>query len=174
MHANERERMQQMERGLNRSLKGFTLQSSDIQQLDQVPKELILKLKFTAPGYGQIRGPLMLVRPRVVGEKSFDLEHRRPRRYPIELEGTSRETDVYEIDVPAEYKVDDLPDAVKMDVGFASYQSKTEVVGSKIRYSRELIVRDLQIGPERFADLRKLEGTIGADENAAVVLKRVQ
>jgi hypothetical protein len=70
--------------------------------------------------------------------------------------------------------VDDVPDPVKIDVGFATYQSKIEVTGSKLRYSREYVVHDLSVNPDHMADLRKLEGTIGADEAAAVVLKRVQ
>ena len=172
LNANEKERTEHFERALGRSLKGFTLQNSSIEQLDDIQKDLLYNLKFTAPDYAQIRGPLMLVRPRVMGEKSFDLDHRKPRLYPVEFDGTSKETDVYEIDLPAGYTVDDVPDPTKIDVGFASYQSKVEVTGSKLRYSREYTRRTTQVGPEKIPDLRKFEGAIGADEMAAVVLKK--
>ena len=66
--------------------------------------------------------------------------------------------------------VDELPPPVDVDMGFASYQSRSEVTGTRLRYSREYVVRDLHVAPERLADLRKFEGTIGADEMAAVVL----
>ena len=115
---------------------------------------------------------MMLLPPRIIGEKSFDLDHRKPRKYPVEFNGTSKVTDVYEIDLPPGYAVDDVPNATKIDVGFASYQSKFEVAGSKLRYSREYTRRDTQIGPERMADLRRFEGAIGADEMASVVLKK--
>ena len=118
---------------LGRSLKGFTLESTQIEQLDNIQKDLQLNLKFSAPDYGQVRGPLMLVRPRVMGEKSFDLDHRKPRKYPVVFDGTSKETDVYEIELPPGYAVDDIPGPTKIDVGFASYQSKIEVSGSKLR-----------------------------------------
>jgi hypothetical protein len=95
------------------------------------------------------------------------------RHYPFELGSASREVDTYEIEIPHDYTVDDIPDPVKIDFGFASYQSKVEVNGSKLRYWRELVVRDLQVPSERIADLRKFEGAIGADESAAVVLKHV-
>ena len=172
-HATELQRKQHMEQFLNRSLKGFTLQSTEIEQLDQIPKDLVIKYNFSAPQYAQIMGPMMLLRPRVVGEKSFSVD-RKPRHYPVELEGASRETDSYEIQLPADYKVDDIPAPVKLDVGFASYQSKIEVDGSKIRYSRELVVRDTSVPAERIADLRKFENAVGGDEMAAVVLKRAQ
>jgi transglutaminase-like putative cysteine protease len=171
--ATQQQRLQKLEHQLGRSLQGFTLQSSDIQHLDQIRQDLIYQFKFSTPQYAQIRGPLMLVRPRVLGEKSAPVEHdHKPRQYPIELGRTSRETDTYEIEIPQNYKVDDVPDPVKIDVGFASYQSKVEVEGSEIRYWREYIVRDLSVTADHVADWRKLQGVIGADEAAAVVLKR--
>jgi hypothetical protein len=168
----QQQRSQKLEHRLSRSLQAFTVESSDIQHLDQIQQDLIYKFKFTTPQYAQIRGPLMLVRPRVLGEKSAHVEReRKPRQYPIELRRTSRETDTYEIEIPQEYKVDDIPDPVNIDVGFASYQSKVQVEGSKIRYWREYIVRDLSVDPDHIADWRKLQGVIGSDEAAAVVLK---
>lgn len=172
LHATEKERTELFEHDLGRSLKTVTLQSASIQQLDDIQKDVRLNLKFTATDYAQTRGSLMLVRPRVFGEESFDLDHRKPRRYPFVFDGTSKETDVYEIELPPGYAIDDLPNPVKIDVGFASYQSKFEVTGSKLRYSREYLRRDTQIGPEHMADLRRFEGMIGADEAASAVLKK--
>jgi hypothetical protein len=171
IRANEQQRSQHFERRLNRSLQGFSLKSFDIRQLDHCQLNLVLDYQFITPQYAQIRGSLMLVRPRILGEKSFAID-RKPRQFPVEFERSSKETDEYEIDLPAGYVVDDLPDPVKLDVGFASYQSKIESSGNKLRYWRELIIRDLQVDVARLNDLQKLEGQIGADENAAVILKR--
>jgi len=171
LHANQEERAQRIERRLSRSLKGFTLEKTEIQQLDQIQQKLVISLTLKEPTYGQLRGPLMLVRPRVLGEKSFALE-RKPRQYPFQFERASRETDTFEIELPKEYAIEDIPDPVKVDAGFASYESKVEVNGSKVRYWREFVRRDVLIGPERTEELRKFLGTIGADEAAVVVLKR--
>lgn len=169
----ERERTNYFERYLGRSLQGFTLENMSVEQAGEMRKDVLIKYKVSTPQYGQQRGPLMLVRPRVVGEKSYAVEHK-ARHYPIQLTQTARETDTYEIDIPKEYAVDDIPDPVKIDVGFASYQSKIDVDGSKVRYRREYVVRDLTVPPEKFNDWVKLQGVIGADEAAAVVLKRAQ
>lgn len=171
IHANQLERTDQIERRLNRSLKGFTLENVDVRQLDQTDKSLDIVLKLTNPGYAQVRGPLMLLRPRVIGEKSLALD-RKPRHFPFSFEDTSRETDVYEFELPTEYSVDDLPEPVNVDMGFAAYHSKVEVTGNKLRYSREFIRREVLLQPQRVEELRKMQGIIGADENAAVVLKR--
>ena len=167
--ANQRERLERVEHLLNGSLQGFTLENLDIKQLDDRDQDLVLTYKFTAPNYLQVRGPLTLARPRIFGDKSFAVDQK-PRKYSIEMHSASRETDVFEIELPPGYKVDDLPNPVKVDMGFASYQSSSEVSGTRLRYSREYVVRDLHVSPERLADLRKFEGTIGADEMASVVL----
>lgn len=170
-HANQKERTEQMEQRLSRSLKGFTLENVDVQQLEHTEKNLEVVLKLNNPGYGQIRGPLMLLRPRVIGEKSLALD-RKPRHFPFQFEDATRETDVYEFELPKEYSVDDLPEPVNVDMGFAAYHSKFEVAGNKLRYSREFIRREVLLPAERVEELRKMQGIIGADENAAVVLKR--
>jgi len=171
IHANQLQRTDEIEHRLTRSLKGFTLESVDFRHLDDTNTNLEIALKLTSPGYGQIRGPLMLLRPRVIGEKGLSLD-RKPRHFPFSFEDTSRETDVFEFELPAEYTVDDLPDPVNVDMGFAAYHSKFEVDGKKLRYSREFIRREVLLQPQRVEELRKMQGIIGADENAAVVLKR--
>src|SRR6266498_3581079 len=171
-YTDERERNNDFERWLGSSIQGFTLNGMKIENADQITQDLLTDYKFSTPQYGQPRGPLMLVRPRVLDQKSSYVEHK-SRHYALELGRTTRQTDTYEIEIPKEYQVDDIPRAVKIDVGFASYESRTEVEGSKLRYWREYVVRDLSVPPEKFADWTRLQGVIGADETAAVVLKRV-
>ena len=171
--ANEQERLRLFERHLSGSLQGFTLQKTDVQYLDQLNQNLVLTFNLTISQYGQVRGPLILVRPRVFGEESFSLENK-PRQYPIELAGTSLETDTYEIEIPSTYKVDDLPGPVKIDATFATYQSKFEVEGTKLRYTREFVIRTPEVGPSQAAALRSFEETIAADEQANAVLLKAQ
>ncbi|HEX7893155.1 MAG TPA: DUF3857 and transglutaminase domain-containing protein [Terriglobales bacterium] len=166
----QRERTNDVERFLGRSIQGFTLTSMDVQHADERQSDLLVTYKFTASQYGQTRGSLMLVRPRVLGEKSYSVEHK-TRRYPLELASTADETDTYEIELPKDYTIDDVPDPVKIDVGFASYESKVEVEGSKLVYRRKYIVRDLSVPVEKYKDWVRLEGTIGADEAAVALLK---
>jgi hypothetical protein len=169
----QRERDQLISRQIGMSIQGFSLEDVDIKRLDQPQSSLLIQYKIATPLYAQIRGPLMLVRPRVLGDKAVGVEHK-PRRYPIELLHTAHETDTYEIEIPKGYQVDDLPDPVKIDVGFASYESKLQVDGSKLRYWREYVVRDLSVPPEKYSEWVRLQGTIGADESAAAVFKRTQ
>ena len=173
LYSTEKERTEHFERALGDSLKGFSLHDTSIEHLNDLQENLRLKLMFTAPGYGQVRGPLMLVPARVFGQNSLNLEHGKPRKYPVVFDSTIQETDNFEIDLPPGYTVDDLPEPTKVDAGFASFQSKFEVTGSQLRYSREYVRREVKIDPARFSELRKFEERLGADEMAAVVLKKV-
>lgn len=169
----QRERDQLISRQIGRSIQGFSLEDVDIERLDEPQSSLLIHYKIATPFYAQVRGPLMLVRPRVLDDKAVGVEHK-PRRYPIELLQTAHETDIYELEIPKGYQVDDLPDPVKIDVGFASYESKVQAEGSKLRYRREYVIRDLSVPPEKYSEWVRLQGTIGADESAAAVLKRTQ
>ena len=74
--------------------------------------------------------------------------------------------------VPAGFTVDELPDPTKIDVGFATYRSEVKVDQNVLRYSRELVVKELALKPDQYDALKKLESAITADENSSAVLKR--
>jgi Domain of Unknown Function with PDB structure (DUF3857)/Transglutaminase-like superfamily len=172
-NADQRERTLSFERWLGASVQGFSLENMAIQETDKIWKDLLITYRFTTAQYGSTRGPLMLVRACVLGDDGQFVEHK-PRHYPLELESVSRQTDSYEIQIPPQYKVEELPDPVKIDLGFASYQSKFETEGSSLRYWREYAVKDVSIPAEKYSDWIQLQGLIGADQSAAVILRRVQ
>jgi hypothetical protein len=116
-------------------------------------------------------GPLLMVRPRVFGTDSLEIDHKK-RSVPIDLEETVQAVDDYTIELPAGYTVDDLPEPVKLDLQFASYRSESHTKGNVVEYTRTYTVRQPIVGPERYADLQKLAMTIGADEESRAVLKK--
>jgi hypothetical protein len=99
------------------------------------------------------------------------LETKEPRKFPIEFDGPARDTDTFEITIPAGYVVDDLPPAVDSDYNFAGYHSKTEVKGSVIRYPRTFEVKEGQVAGSRAEELKKFYRIIAGDERNTVVLK---
>ena len=88
---------------------------------------------FEAQNYTKYAGGLLLVRPRVLGVKASGiLETKEPRKFPVEFEGPSRDSDSFEITIPAGYVVDDIPPPVDVEYSFATYHAKTEVKGNLI------------------------------------------
>lgn len=172
-YRDQQQQTHDVERWLGRSLQAFTLTSLRIEGAEQRANDVKLHYNFDVESYAQQRGDLILVRPSVLKQRGIPIE-KKIRRYPLELGDIGRHTDVYEIEIPGSYEVDDSPNPVKIDVGFASYQSKVQLQGTRLRYSREYVVRELSVPPGKFDEWVRLQAAIGADEGAAVVLKKIK
>jgi hypothetical protein len=68
--------------------------------------------------------------------------------------------------------VDELPDPVKADFGFASYVSSTELQGRTLHYSRTYTLRQVTLPADKYGDVQKLSSVIAADEQSLAVLKK--
>jgi len=112
-----------------------------------------------------------MVRPRVFGSYVLDVD-RKPRKVPIDLEETMQATDTFDIELPEGYVVDELPDPVKAEFGFASYVSSTEVHGRTLHYSRTYTLRAVTLPADKYADVQRLSSVIAADEGSLAVLKK--
>jgi hypothetical protein len=134
-------------------------------------KSVVLQYSLTANGYSQSTGDLVLIRPRVLGRNARPYNDK-PRMYPIDLGETGTWRDSIDVALPANYVVDDMPAPVDLDVGFASYKSDVKANGNVLHYSREFVVRELDLSPEKSADVSKLMGVITSDENSSAVLKK--
>jgi hypothetical protein len=165
------DRQRYIERYFSYSLKGISIQQSKFENLDQINTDLISSYRVSSEKYAQNAGALLLVRPRVLGSLGFQIDWK-ARKYPVHLGAPEHEVDSYEIELPFGYAVDDMPDPVQVDVGFASYKSHFENAGTKIKYTREYIIKDPLVKPDKFPELRKLEDHIVRDEFATVVLTK--
>jgi hypothetical protein len=169
--ANEADRMKYVDHYLEQSLKNVSVQKANFGDTANRASELVWNFDISAQGYSQHSGPLLLVRPRVVGDKTLRLDFAK-RKYPVQLAGATTEKDVFEIQLPPGFVVDDLPEPMQVDVGFAKYSSKVEAKGSTLHYTREYVVTDPNVAFDHLNDLHKLENVITEDEYANAVLKK--
>lgn len=154
------------------SLTLFRITKASVVNLKEADRPFIWDYSFQAANYAKPAGNLLLVRPRVLGSKSSALlETPEPRRYPVEFPGPVEDTDTFDITIPSGYVVDDLPPAIDADYGFASYHSKTEVVGNVLRYRRTFEQKELSVPVSEAAQLRKFYRIIASDERNTAVLK---
>jgi hypothetical protein len=168
----EVDRKKALERALGGSMPAFHLDSMEAQNLDNIENDLILRYKFTAEHYAKNAGPLLLVRPRVAGEKLSPLDGTKPRYYAYEFDSPALETDIFEISLPDGYKIDELPDPAKASFSFGEYNSKLESAGNVLKYSREYKITSSSVPPERIGDLKKFFHEINMDEKNMAVLKK--
>jgi len=167
----EKERREKVEEDVAHDLPGVVLDSFEFVQPPDLDKPLELNYKVTVPQYAHQAGPLFLVRTRVVGDDALPFDDK-PRTLPIDLEETGHWRDSFDIALPPGYVVDETPDPVDLDTGFASYHSATTAKGNVLHYERDYVVRQVEIPPDKAADFRKLESAILFDEKGAAVLKK--
>jgi hypothetical protein len=169
---NDTDRIKPIEALLASSLSSFRITHATLLNLQQTDQPFGFNYSFESQNYAKIAGGLLLVRPRVIGNKGFGfLETKEPRNFPIELEEPTRDTDTFEITIPAGYTVDDLPPPVDADYSFASYHSKTVVNGNVVDYTRTFEVKELSVPVNKAEDLRKFYRIIAGDERNTMVLK---
>ena len=145
--------------------------SFQFEQQPSLDKPVEFHYKVSVPQYAHLAGPLLLLRPRVLGDYAIPFDEK-PRTLPIDLEATGKWHDSFDIAIPAGYVVDETPDPVDVEMDFASYKSSTSVKGNLLHYEREYVVRQVEIPPARAADFRKLESAILSDEKGSAVLKK--
>jgi hypothetical protein len=161
-----------IETTLSHSLATFQIGKATVTSLHQNQLPFEYDYSFVSPNYAKHAGDLLLVRPRVLGSKSSSiLETTEPRLYPVEFDGPERDTDIFEITLPAGYDVDDLPSPVNADYDFAAYHSKAEKDGNVLRYTRVFEVKQLSVPVNRMDDLKKFYRIIATDERNSAVLK---
>jgi hypothetical protein len=164
-----------LERALGGDIPGVSLVAFKYDEPAALDKPVTLHYDLSAPQYARKAGPLLLVRPRVVGSDVLPNDDK-PRTVPIDLNATGHWHDSYDIELPEGYVVDEMPDAVNLDMDFASYHSSVSASesgkGKLLHYERDYKVKQVELPADKVADFRRLEGTILADEKSTVVLKK--
>jgi len=170
-YTDEKEQREDLEKMVAHDLPGVTLDALEFVQPPDLEKPLEIHLKVTVPQYAHSAGPLLLVRPRVVGEDAIPFDDR-PRAFPINLDATGHWHDSFDIALPAGYVIDDLPDPINIDTDFGSYHSTVTAKGNMLHFDRELVVKVVELPAEKAAEFKKFESTILFDEKSAAVLKK--
>jgi hypothetical protein len=170
-NSDEKERREALETALARDVPGVVLNSFEYIQPSALDKPAEIHYKLTAAQYAHQAGPLLLVRPRVVGTlvRPFD---DKPRKFAIDLGESGHWHDSFDIALPPGYVVDETPDPVDLELGFATYRSTITAKDNQLHYERDLVVRKVELAASEAREYRKLEGTILADEKGTAVLKK--
>jgi Domain of Unknown Function with PDB structure (DUF3857)/Transglutaminase-like superfamily len=154
------------------SLSEFQILKASVSNPHAVDRPFEWHYTLEVENYAKTAGDLLLVRPRVLGILAVGfMETKEPRQFPVEFAGPERDTDVFEIELPPGFAVDELPPPLNIDEGFASYRSRTETVGRTIRYSRTLEIKDLSVPADKAEELKKFYRAVAGDERNSAVLK---
>jgi Domain of Unknown Function with PDB structure (DUF3857)/Transglutaminase-like superfamily len=156
---------------LERDFTTFSATDIKAENVNSLNQAFTLTYSLSADRYARVTGPLLMVRPRVLGDLDINTDHKL-RTVPINLGETMQAVDEYSIELPPGYSVDEVPDPVKLDLGFAAYQSDVQVKGNTLHYQRTYTIRQITLPPDRYADVQRLAGTIADDEESRAILKK--
>jgi transglutaminase-like putative cysteine protease len=170
-HGDAKQQSEYLDHVLEQDFTTFKVSDFKVENAEALNRDLTTTFTLDVDRYARATGPLLMVRPRVLGNEAPRIDHK-PRTVPIDLTETMQANDEYDIELPAGYVVDELPDPVHLDLGFASYESKSQVKGSILHYSRTYTVREVTLPPEKYSDLQKLAGVIATDEQSRAILKK--
>jgi Transglutaminase-like superfamily/Domain of Unknown Function with PDB structure (DUF3857) len=169
----ETDRIKPIEALLAVSLPSFQIVKASIGNLRVADKPFEWNYSFEAAHYAKVGGDLLLLHPRVMGtHSSAFLETRESRVHAVEFDGPEKDTDVFEIEAPPGYSLDELPPPVNLDRAYATYQSKTEWQGRTVRYSRTFEIKEVSVAAADAEDLKEFFRAIDTDERSTAVLKR--
>jgi hypothetical protein len=174
-YRDDKEQREYWEKRIDGDVPGAVIDSFHFVEPSALDKPLEFHYKLTAHQYAHTAGPLLLVRPRVVGSDTLPSD-RKPRTVPIDMQATGHWHDSYDIALPDGYVVDEMPDPVNLDLDFASYHSSISAPASEkgkvLHYERDYTVKQVELPPEKQSEFAHLEGAILSDEKATVVLKK--
>ncbi len=174
---NAKQQQQFFDRLMAGDLLNFQLANLKTANVGDLDKDMSIDYTLKAEHVAQEAGPLLMVRPRVVGSEGFAVdraERGKKRTVGIDLGATREIHDVCDIKLPAGFTADELPPPVAVDMGFAAYRSKVTADAGVMRYERTFTVREVTLPAERYKDVEMLSKVIASDEGSSAVLKRVQ
>ncbi len=131
-----------------------------------------LSVDFSAVGYGQLmQNRLMVFKPAIVGRREALLMTEVRRQYPVVLKPRSF-TETLRLKLPDGFEVDELPDAVKLDTAFGTYQTTYEVKDGELVFTRALAQRATTIPTDQYQSVRSFYEKMLAADQSPVVLTR--
>ena len=172
LNSSPSDRPKVFEKFLGTFLNNFTLTNASVGNLDNYDENFTMHYQFVVEGYAKTAGNLLIIRPRVVGDKGSTILAGKARKYPIEFEGTTLQSDMFDITLPAGYVVDELPQSVDAKCEYATYKSNVEVKDNVLHYKRTYEITGVVVPTEKLPEVRDFFHQVAAAEKSSAVLRR--
>ena len=129
-----------------------------------------LDVEFSAPRYGQLMQDRLLVfKPAIVGRRGGVFLTETKRDQPVMLDSNSMKETVT-FNLPTGFVVDEMPDAVNLEMPFGKYTTRYEVKDNKLVFTRSLVTIRTIVPVEKYNTVKDFYSKIMAAEQAPVVL----
>jgi len=163
------ERLRAIESAVGTHLAEFNTTDIKIENLDEPSADLLIRYKVVVPGYAKRTAGLVLVRPRVIGQKEETIVDASHRMYDYVTDGPSLQTDDFEITLPDSLHLDELPPPMTLSNDFLSYTSSSKAADGKLIFHRQYEMHAFSAEPSKLPELNRAFSKIAADERGSAV-----
>jgi transglutaminase-like putative cysteine protease len=148
---------------------GLNARNVRIDHLDEIGTDLLVRYEIAASGYATRTAGLVLVRPRVLGQKEETIVDASHRKYAYVTDGPSLQTDEFEITLPNSLQLDELPAPASVSNDFLTYSSSSHAGEGKLVFQRQYEMRAFSVPASMLPELNRAFSKIDADERASAV-----
>ena len=170
-HRQRSDYMKDTERWLARTARGVVIDK--VEPVDNFASgEFKLDVTFNASGYARsMQGSMLVFKPSVVDPRNMVFLNEDKRTTPVVLDSQSFQKRV-KIQMPADYKVDELPPGGSLKTRFGTYHCDFKVDGSELTFTEELNVEPITVPASEYASVKKFFQQVRGAEDAPIVLVR--
>jgi hypothetical protein len=155
------------------NLPGFQLNSFSYKENKAVIPSFDETLKLDFFNYGTVSGQRVFMPLNFMNRFNNIPERVRNRKTEVLLRRTYTDIDTVIYELPYDYKVDQLPQAVELKTKFGTYNSKAELKDDKIVYTRYFERNKGKFPPEAYAELLEFyEKIASADGLQCCLIKK--
>lgn len=138
----------------------------------QIDLSFDLDVDFVAARYGQLmQNRLLVFKPVIVSRRNALFLTDEKRFNPVIMDSQAmKETSVF--DLPAGFVVDEMPDAVNLEMPFGKYTTSYEVKENKLYFTRSLTTERATISIDKYKQVKDFYSKMREAEQSPVVLLR--
>lgn len=168
---NAAQRVGSIESALASHLTSYAVSDVVFEHIEDPEQDLVIRYRLSAPNYARRVADMLLVRPRVLGQKAEGIVDLATRKYGYVTDGPSVHTDDIEIAVAPSIQLDELPAKVELTTPLVEYTAASKFENQTLRYQRRYALNAFTVAKEGLPELTKSFAKILADERASAVFK---
>jgi hypothetical protein len=155
-----------VERWVGHSISGATSRGIEVHEGDG---QFVLQGQFASDRFVQRPQNNMIVFKAGLLREGDYVFTEKTRKYPIMI-STDALHETVRIELPKDFKVDELPDAVRLHSDFGNFDASWTAKDGTLVFQRTLEIQAQTVPAARYQELKKFLDRVSAAENAPVVL----
>lgn len=154
---------------------GIVLDSVNISNKDSLELPLNIKASFSSASYAQKNGDVIYLNPQIIDRLWENPFKTAVRKFPVDYAYKSKFTTTINIDIPEGFEVKEkLKDIATYGGARAlSFTRQTKVEGSKMAVTCTMEIKEAQIMPKFYDQLRNFYAAVVSVESEQIVLSRI-